>query len=98
VTCDGSPGNPGIETVPSSDGVEKYACTGCSVCKPRPEDEQTEMDSFNEAVNTVAQAMGAVGQHYQQMFQEVAKKFMTGPPMNRAQRRAHAKRKRRMSK
>jgi hypothetical protein len=34
MTCDGSPGNPGTETVPSDDGPDKLACLGCSVCKP----------------------------------------------------------------
>lgn len=31
MSCDGSPGNPGIERV----GDEKYVCTGCPVCAPR---------------------------------------------------------------
>ncbi len=31
--CDGTPGNPGIETIPSEDGPEKYACTGCPACR-----------------------------------------------------------------
>jgi hypothetical protein len=34
MTCDGTPGSPGVETYPGEDGPEKLACLGCSVCKP----------------------------------------------------------------
>lgn len=34
MTCDGSPGSPGVETFPGEDGPEKLACLGCLVCKP----------------------------------------------------------------
>lgn len=34
MTCDGSPGSPGVETIPGEDGPDKLACLGCSVCKP----------------------------------------------------------------
>lgn len=34
MTCDGSPGSPGVETYPGEDGPEKLACLGCLVCKP----------------------------------------------------------------
>jgi hypothetical protein len=32
--CDGTPGNPGVETIPSEDGPEKVACLGCPHCRP----------------------------------------------------------------
>jgi hypothetical protein len=31
--CDGTPGNPGVETIPSEDGPEKTACLGCPACR-----------------------------------------------------------------
>lgn len=34
MSCDGSPGNPGVETIPTIEGPDKVACLGCSVCKP----------------------------------------------------------------
>lgn len=100
MTCDGSPGNPGVETVPSEDGVEKYACTGCSVCRTTLH--QT-MEAFHEAMDVdptlptgqaVKDQMDAMvllfneaAKIWSEQIKAVAETFMP-PKTNRAMRRA----------
>lgn len=31
--CDGTPGNPGVETIATEDGPDKVACLGCPACR-----------------------------------------------------------------
>ncbi|MGE3487418.1 MAG: hypothetical protein AB7L09_22080 [Nitrospira sp.] len=77
--CDGSPGEPGVYDVPSEDGLDVVACTGCAVCRPLSPSEVMDevMSAVGKVVDAAVVAMG-----------EISRAVMGPPPKNRALRRA----------
>lgn len=79
MTCDGTLGNPGVYTMPTPEGPEVVACTGCYNCKPiNPTAVVDEMmDSIGQVVDSMVTAIN-----------QLSRSLMAPPPKNRALRRA----------
>lgn len=98
MTCNGSPGNPGTYDVPTPDGRDVVACTGCSVCRPSTTAEQmraivnaceNDLPTFIEAMESAMVAIDGITKYWVQQMNEVSARFMAaGAIKNRAERRA----------
>lgn len=82
MSCDGTPGNPGLERV----GDELYTCTGCSSCKVPSAEEMAAQLGVNPA--EVTDAITAQIGMYTEMMRAMAEKLKPAPTPSRAHRRA----------